>query len=167
MASTEDTVRAAIVSAIQGIAVSDLGFDAANGNVKTYLLDWARAEEVSRYLMAKCGGQKVIRAWAVQVLGSDMFEYTEDKTRRTYDIQVVGYYDIGSDDSIGVNTLITHARKVRQAIRNIKTTLSGTVDFVSSEDVLSISRERNIDEGIGEMLVGVMRYEAERAFPDF
>lgn len=167
MASTEDAVRAAIVTAIQGIAVSDLGFDAANGNVKTYLLDWARAEEVSRYLMAKCGGQKVIRAWAVQVLGSDMFEYTEDKTRRVYDIQVVGYYDVGSDDSIGVNTLITHARKVRQAIRNIKTTLSSTVDFVSSQDMLSISRERNIDEGIGEMLVGVMRYEAERAFPDF
>ena len=73
MASTEDTVRAAIVAAIQGIATADLGFDEASGNVKTYLLDWARAEEVSRYLMAKCGGQKVIRAWAVQVLGSDMF----------------------------------------------------------------------------------------------
>ena len=167
MASTEDTVRAAIVAAVEGIATSDLGFDETGGNVKTYLLDWARAEEVARYLMARCGGEKVIRAWGVQVVGSDMFEYTEDKTLRTYDIQVVGYYDVGSDDDIGVNTLTSHARKIRNAIRGIKTTLSGTVDFVSGVDRLSIGREKNIDEGIGEMLVGVMRYEAERAFPDF
>ena len=36
--STEDTVRAVIVAAIEGIATTSLGFDRVGGNVKPYLV---------------------------------------------------------------------------------------------------------------------------------
>jgi hypothetical protein len=163
--STEDTIRAAVVSALQGIYTT-LGFDDENGNVKSYLLDYERAEAITNYLTASVGYKRVVRAWGVQVLGDDKFEAIGYITRRTYRIEIVGYYDIGTSGS-GVNALISGARAVRGALKDMGSTLGGRIDHIIGTDLLDISKLRGVDPSIGEILTGRLVFTGEKQNPDF
>lgn len=126
--STEATVRDKLVTAIQGIAVTKLGFRDTNGNVQNRLLDFAgRLEEAKlEFLMAYVAGKakKQLRCWAVQVTAEDdLFADFASNLFRTYDILIRGYY--WPDD---VNTAIDGARYIREAIQGLSTTLDGEVD---------------------------------------
>lgn len=155
-----------IVNAIKAIAVSDLGFSDANGNVKDYLIDFHQPEEQTEYLIASVGGQKRSRAWAVDVRGDDEWYAINNVVKRAYLIQVVGYYEQGQNGE-GVNALIDGARKIRGAIRGLSSNLSETVNLIESSTPLSIDRLRSLDGEWSEVLRGVMTYTALRVNPDF
>lgn len=164
--STEATVREAIVEAIQGIAQSDLGFDYPAGNVKDYLIDYAREEDVAAYLMSAVGGKKAVRCWAVEVLGDDDWFASNNVTIRNYQITIRGYYELGTEGT-GSKLIIDHARKVRGAIRALSSTLGNRVDKINDTSALSREIVGGVDPSIGRILVGTMVYSAERRGPDF
>lgn len=167
MASTEDTVRAALVGAIQGI-YSTLGFSSEDGNVKSYLLEEEIAERNTAYLMAAVSGVTApqVRAWAVQVYGRE--DWTEAFSRqagkRYYRIVVDGYY--GMHGTTPINTALTHARKVREAIKGLNLNLSGTVDRLSNISEPEADRifPNNIPVEVWRLR---MTAEAEKQNPDW
>lgn len=165
MSSTENTVRDAIVGAIQDISDS-LGFDDLDGNVHDYLLEHERAERDAAYLMANVGGKKKVRAWGVWVVGDDDWYTTGNLTKRNYTIRVVGYYEVGADGE-GAQDLVTASRLVRQAIKGLTVNLSGTVDRVIDIQPLAIERRSGVNPSIGAILVGTMVITADKRNPDF
>lgn len=165
MASTETTVRDVLVGAIRDIS-DDLGFDDLDGNIHDYLLEHERTERDASYLMANVGGKKKVRAWGVWVVGDDDWYTTGNLTKRNYVIRVVGYYDVGVDGE-GAQDLVTGSRKVREAIKDLQTNLSGTVDRVIDIQPLQITRSRGVNPGIGEILVGTMTITADKRHPDY
>ena len=166
MASTETTVRNVIVAAIQAIAVTDLGFDNANGNVKDYLIDWERPEKYAQYLYSSVATQKVVRCWAVQVAGHDEWYATGNQTARTYTIDVVAYYQWQSGGT-DINTLTDHARKVRNAIRGLQSNLGGTVDRVLSNTPFTTELKDGLDDKLGLLIEGRTTYVADVVSPDW
>ena len=164
--STEETVRDAIVAAIRGVAQSDLGFDLPYGNVKDYLYEFEADERKGAYLMTMVGGKKTIRCWAVDVLGDDDWYASNNVTKRDYQITIRGYYDLGVDGA-GVKALVTGARKVREAIRSLNSTLGNRVDLIRDTSALAREIVTGIDPQGGKVLVGTMVYLAERRGPDF
>jgi hypothetical protein len=126
--STETTVRNVILTAIQDIATTELGFEKTNGNVRAYPLEFAGRDEDAKveYLMSDVSGEseKQLRCWAVKVTAQDnLFADFEANAYRNYGILVRGYYWPEEP-----NTAIDHARKVREAIKDLETSLSATVD---------------------------------------
>ena len=71
--SDADLIRAAIVTAIREIAVSKLGFDEANGNVKEYLFEEEQPENRAVFFAADVGSKVLNRCWSVQVYESESF----------------------------------------------------------------------------------------------
>lgn len=163
--STEETVRNAIVSALESVANTDLEFDEPSGNIKSYLLRYEAPERNSNYLMAFSGGKKKVKAWGVEVKGNDDYYSTGNLTKRTYNITIEGYYSVGINGQ-GVNDIIKHARKVRAAIKGLTTNLGGTVDYVQSTGAVDVNLLEGIDAE-GRILVGQMLYVAERINPDY
>lgn len=167
--STESTVRAAIVSAIQAVAVSDLGFSNANGNVKSYLVEFQQRDEIDEYFSAAVSGSTdpQVRAWAVQVVGSDEpLTTATDETQRQYSITVRAYYELGVDGT-GVNLMIDHARAVREALKEMADYLGNTVDRILS----SRTTEPRLVEfpGLGVLEIATMdiQVEAEKDGPTY
>lgn len=163
--STEATVRATIVTAIEGV-YDTLGFDQAPGNVKDYLLEYEPEERQPAYLMASVDGKKVIRAWAVDVRGNDDWYAAGNITKRTYRIRIRAYYAPGVGGE-GINALIDGARAVRNAIRLLGSRLSETVDRVVSTGEIESDVVEGSDALPGRMIVGSMEYVAEKRNPDF
>ena len=129
----EATIRDEIVSIIQGIAVSNLGFDDTSGNVKSYLSDFHEPALIADYHMANIDGEKEARAWGVQVTAGTpalFFTTTPVKTQRLYTILIRGYYDLGQDGA-GVNLIIDHSTDILSAIRDGTTEINNTVDLVN------------------------------------
>lgn len=145
--STEDSIRSALVTAVQGIAVTELGFDETSGNVHSYLLEEEIDEKIADYLGAKVNFEDVIRAWAVQVYASEDFSeaFSSQQGTRLYEIAVEGYY--GAHGETPVNTIITHMRKVRKAIFDLNLNLGQRVDRVETMDQLSLDRIRPANVG--------------------
>lgn len=169
MASTEATVRAAILAGLRAVAVDDLGFARTNGNIQAYLLEFAGRLEKDKvdYLMAYVDGStsKQLRCWAVQVTGDDdLFSSTGNITERYYSILVRGYYWPEE-----VNTAIDHARKVRSAIKGLTTNLSSTVDAI--EDIFQrdpqIVSAPDALPGAAEMCVIDLELRARKRPADF
>lgn len=168
MASTEATVREALVNAIKEIARSDLGFDVNDGNVKDYFPEFHQRERPQSYFQASVGGKPRIRVWAVQVLGTDNFFVSDFNGRfRTYDIRVRCYYERGVDGE-DVNTVIDHLRVVRGAILDLETNLSGTVTRATELRTES-PRIEDAPDGLNaaEMIVGEIAITADKELPDF
>lgn len=166
MASTEAGVSSAIVSAVQAIAVSTLGFDDANGNVRDYLLEHVADEKQSSYLIANVSSAKKVRCWACFVTANDVPFAVGNITERFYNIQIVGYYEIGQNGD-GAKTLASHSRSVRNAIRGIGISLSGTVDRIVSVSDFTIDKISGVDPSKGEILVGKYNIQAAKRNPDF
>lgn len=166
MASTEATVTSAIVAAIQAIAVSALGFDDANGNVRGYLLEHMADEKQTTYLMANVSSAKKARAWGVFVTANDEPFAMGGITERTYHIRVVGYYEIGQNGE-GAVLLANHSRKVRNAIKGIGISLSGTVDRILSMSDFSLDKISQVDPSKGELITGSFDVFAAKRNPDF
>lgn len=165
--STEDSVRAVIVGAVESIG-GILGFDRANGNVQPYLLEEEIAERLPAYLMAPVGAKQRVRCWGVQVYGREDYSPGIAASRQTgkrfYRILVQGYY--GAHGESPVNDLITGARKIREAIKSLNLNLSGTVDSLTELGELRISR--SIVENIGvEVFTGTIEGRAEKYSPNW
>lgn len=160
--STEATVRDVIVAAIQGVA-ADIGFADPVGNVKDYLLEFHQDEQVAAYLRARVGNQFIPYAWAVQVLGYDEPFAMRGVAKRTYEITIEGYRIKGVDGAPW-NDLINAARVIRGEINDISPSLSGTATLIRSAVGLNPSFR---DTQAGTLVVGTMRYTAERTNPDF
>jgi hypothetical protein len=111
--STEATVRSTIVAALQAIAVTGLGFDESNGNIRAYPIEFEQEENRDSYLSATVSGAKVVRCWSVDVRGREEHGITGDAgiLSRFYDVTVKGYYAVGVDGA-GYQTIIDHGRKV-------------------------------------------------------
>ena len=163
--STEATVNAALVGAIQGI-YSSLGFDASPGNVKAYPIEFEREEENTSYLMSTCSSTKVVRCWSVDVRANDAFFAVDNVANREYQIDILGYYEIGVNGS-GYSLLVDHSRKVRKAIIDLGTSLSGTVDWTEAGTPLDIAKESAFDVSKGEILIGAISYTALKRNPDY
>lgn len=127
MANDTDSVRAAIVTAIEGIATSKLGFDTEHPNVKNILLDEEIGANVTKYLSARVGGKRgIVRAWGVQTLGREFpASNNEIKLERAVRVLIEGYYGVYGESPI--NLARTHASKVKEAIVGIDFDLSNTV----------------------------------------
>lgn len=166
MASTEDTLRAKLVDTIQAIAMDDLGFDAPAGNIKDYPLEYEDPALATEYLVTTAGGEKVVRCWSVEVLGNDDWFAAGNITMRTYEITITAYYSPGIRGE-GYTLMVTHARKVRGAIRSLGSRLDNLVDLVNSTSALSITKVGGNEEGEGQLLIGQMRYTAQKRNPDF
>lgn len=160
--STEQTVREKLVETIRGIART-IGFDEPDGNVQEYPAEY-HAGELSSYVMAKVGGFQKARCWAVDVRASEQPHAMNNVWKRSYSIRVIAYYERGRNGE-GYLALIDDARKVRGAIRSLTSNLDGTVDLVTEAEELDVQ----ITEGpaADQLLVGEMRYAAERVNPDF
>lgn len=164
--STEETVRQAIVDAIRGIAHSELGFDLPDGNVRDYPYEFEADERRGAYLMAQVGGKRLIRCWSVDVLGDDDWYSMNNVTLRNYQITIRAYYELGVDGE-GSKLIVTHARKVRDAIRGLDSTLGRRVDLIKDTSALQRETVTGIDPRGGVLLQGTMVYLAERRGPDF
>jgi len=165
--STEESVREVLIESIKLIAPVDMGCSTVDLKIHPYLLEYEARERWPNYLMQPLAtGAKAVQAWGVMIVGADPFWSSQDKTLRTYDIRVAGYYARGVGGE-GVNRLITHARKVRKAIRDLTTNLNRTVDRVIEGSQLNISLDTSFDEGEGALVIGTMDYVAEKAHPDF
>lgn len=164
--STEDNVRDTLVNAIKAIAVTKLDFDETSGNVKDYLYDYELEELKSKFLMARSKGKQKIRVWAVQVLAKDNWFTSQNKMSRDYRITIQAHYEIEKDGQ-GFKDLVAHARKVREAIKNLYSTLSSTVTGVSEIGELNISTISNTDTGEPNIYVGTFEILAFSREPDF
>lgn len=114
MISTERTVRDVIVNAIKAIAQTKLGFVLPDGNVKDFLLDYGTVGKETEYLFSKVESGKRVRAIGVQVLSSESPGKDQGIDVRSYNITIRMYYEI--DNGVGINTMIDHARAIREAI---------------------------------------------------
>ena len=162
--STDESVRSVIVQAIQGIAVSELGFDDADSSVQEYLLEFEDLSQAVKYLSAMKNGKPVMRKWAVQVTSTDNWFATGDVVKRTYEIRAVGYYGFSAG---GVNELVRATRKVRSAIRQLTSRLGGTVDTIDSVSNISPSRTRVSEVDQGGIISGGVLIVAKKTGPDF
>lgn len=164
--STEATVRSAIVTALQAIALTDLGFDNPGGNIRPYLLDYEASEKKASYLSAQVAGKNTVYAIAVDVTGSDEWYAMGNITKRTYKIIVRIYRAVGVNGD-GSTAVIEAARKIRGAIRGMTSTLSSTVDIASGTGELERDFVDGVDGAHGEMVVGTLTYEAQKVNPTF
>ncbi len=164
--STEETVRNAIVGAIQGVA-EELGFDAPNGNVRDYLLEYHQDGAFPEYLMADIdGGRRGVRVWAVDVVLSDNWFAANNLTERTYTITVEGFEDLGVRGA-GVRKLCRNHRIICGAIRALYSNLGGTVDLVESASELRRDVVSGFDTVEGKLLKGMWTYVASKENPDY
>lgn len=164
--SKESVVRDAIITAIRAVATSQLGFDAATGNVRDHLLDYVPKERAAAYLAAQVSGKQTAFAVGVQVLGRDEPYAMRNIPRRIYDITVRIYRALGVEGE-GVNAAIDAARGVRYAILGMTSTLSDTVDLSKGVGDFDPEVVEGVDGAFGEMVVGTLKYEAEKVNPGF
>lgn len=162
--STEATVRAVLVSAIQGIAQSSLGFDDANGNVRDYPLEMHHEEDIPGYLKARVGGVQVMRCWAVDVRGNDGPFALERVGKRVYAIRIIAYYAKGTGGQAYLD-MLAHSRKVAGQIRLLSNNLGGTVNRITGSTPMDPVERTGLS--VGKLLQGTMTYTAERESPDF
>lgn len=162
--STEATLRAVIVAAIQGVAQSDLDFDDVKGNVRDYPLEMHHEEDLAGYLKAKVKGEQVMRCWAVDVRAHDEPFALNQVHRRVYAIRIFGYYSKGANGE-SYKDMIDHARVIRGQIRLLSNNLSGTVNRIVAATPLDIAERTGL--GVGKMYQGLMTYTAERNNPDY
>ena len=167
--STEPTINAAIVSLIQGL-YSTLGFSTANGNVKSYLLEFEHPELMAEFVMAAVTGEKDPRprVWAVQVATiEEPWISMKNEVQRIYKLTIEGHYGIGASGA-GVTALINGARAIRAAIKAITSDLNGLVDTAQG---VQLSEPRLIDlenDDIPEAIVSLrMDYILEKINPTF
>lgn len=163
--STEDTVRTALIGAIESIG-SALGFDRSNGNVQPYLLEEEIPERYTEYLMASIGAEQRVRAWGVQVYGREDFDRAQstEKGTRFYEIVLDGYYGVHGETPI--NTVLTDARAVRKAVYDLHLHLSQTVDKLSAIGRTQI--ERLLLDDLGWEVFRVrMELQAEKSDPQW
>lgn len=169
MASTERTVRDAVVGAIRGIA-STLGFDDANGNVKDYSLRFEVPEKSSSFLAARVGGLMTERAWSVEVVASETVQSISQgvgnfTVERIYSVSVVGYYGM-KPGGVVLNDLIDHARLVRAAVYGLTGKLGNTVDrFIGCRDLqVTVGRSQSENR---PLFFGTMVFNYGKYQPDF
>lgn len=158
--STATSVRTAIETAIKAIE-TDLGFtDGDFDFLHTHLLDHELTERRLPYVKsALAAGSKVTRAIGIEVLERETHDQLfANVVNRVYQITIEFYYDVGTDGS-GVKTLIDHMRAVREAIKDMATELSGTVDRVESINQTrpTLRRMAGLEE---EFLVAQIQMEA-------
>ncbi len=149
--STEVTVTSAFVEELEGIAVSALGFDDSEGNIKSYAVEYERPTKRSEYLMADVGGSRVIRCWAVDVdILEERFVATNTLMGRKYQIRIIGYYDLGNNGS-GVAELREHKRKVLSEIKDLgpSVSYSGSVVLDMIDEFIETSPIEVVENGIG------------------
>lgn len=165
--STERTVADEILGAMREIARPGLGFDAVEGNIKDYPLEFEAGEQRGGYLRALVDGVLTARCWCVDVRSREVLKGTGGLLERTYDIAVMGYYEKGVGGT-GYRLLIDHARAVRRAMYDLSPTLGGRVDLMEDGGELEIAEQ--LDPGNvarGGLLVGRMQWSAIRRNPDF
>jgi hypothetical protein len=163
--STEDTVRQVLVSAITNIG-AQLGFS-GTPNVKDYLLEFEMPGKETEYLSTDLeAGKRGIRAWGVDVGGTDDLFSTNSVSLRTYEIRIVGYYEVGVNGS-GIKLLRKHARLIRGALFELGTDLKKTVRRTLGGTQLSVNVLRNLDAAVDAVLVGEMLLTAEQETKDF
>jgi hypothetical protein len=136
MASTEVTVSAAVVSEIQSIALTKLGFKQVNGNVKDYALDFEREANRASYLMADTDEGRAIRCWSVDVENTEEDpDNVKGQSIRKYRIEVTGYYGLGVNGT-GVKKIREHSRKIFEVL-NAQSfwTMNDTVDAIRETEV--------------------------------
>lgn len=163
--STEQSLRTVITDAIKAIAVTSLGFDNTNGNVKDYLIQFQRKELYSKYLIAPCdGGIKQVRCWAVQVFGHDPFFAVARETERLYSITIAAYYGMDKDGA-GIELLTTHARKVREVIKNLGPSMSNLTDLVTDVAAPTVEVQTDLDESLEPILLMQWTLSASKSSP--
>lgn len=166
--STEATVRSTIIAALraESVAQTILKFDKPEGNIKDYLIDHETRESIAQYLGALVDGKMTVRCWAVEVLGNDDWFAQESISKREYQITLQGYYAMGVNGS-GAKTLIDHSNGIRNMLRGMGPTISGTVTRVARTGRPDIRKVSGLDSDKGEILVGTIIYVCERTNPDF
>lgn len=166
--STEPTVNAAVVSLIQGI-YSTLGFSTANGNVKSYLLEFEYPELRAEFLMADVttDGRRP-RVWAVQVATvEEPWISMKNEVMRVYELTIEGHYGLGLSGS-GVTALINGARAIRSAIKALTSDFNGLVDTCRDLQMTTPEVVDLENDDIPEPVVRLrMKYILEKINPTF
>jgi hypothetical protein len=145
--TTESTLRTYIANRIKGIYLT-LGFDAVNGNVHEYLLQYERKEKGLAYLRALISGAYQVRAWGVSVLSKDEPYATRGVIQRTFDIKIQGYYECTPE---GYNKLAEGCRLVTENLMQ-SSCMGGLVRQLISIDTSEISELVNTDNEYGKIL---------------
>lgn len=166
--STEPTVNAAVVALIQGI-YSTLGFSTANGNVKSYLLEFEYPELRAEFVMADVAtdGRRP-RVWAVQVATiEEPWISMKNEVMRVYELTIEGHYGVGTSGA-GVTALINGSRAIRSAIKTTTSDFNGIVDTcrdlqMSAPSIVDLEND-DIPEPIATLR---MRYILEKINPTF
>lgn len=163
--STEATVSAAVVAAIEGIW-ADLGFDRAPGNVKGYRFQDTAEEDRGQFLMSSVGGRQRVRVWSVWVTASDEYWALEQVMLRKYQIQIDAYYG-ASTNGDGAILIRDHATKVRGALRDLGSTLGGVVDRTEVMPPIQVVEFARVDAPDGNIMRGSFTVIADKRNPDF
>lgn len=165
--STEPTINAAIVSLIQGL-YSTLGFSTANGNVKSYLIEFEHPELMAEFVMASVSSVPAPRVWAVQVATiEEPWISMKNEVQRIYKLTIEGHYGIGTSGS-GVTALINGARAIRSAIKAITSDLNGLVDTAQGVQLTEPKLVDLDNDDIPEAIVSLrMDYILEKINPTF
>lgn len=161
--STEATVRAALVTAIQSIAVASLGMPDTTG-VFPYVADYVDAANVSSFFNRNIGGRIQTRAVGVQVLSTSeqIRDGTGNRYSRMYEALIRMYYSLrtGAD----VNTVIDHARAIRGQVKTLGIRISNTVDRIEEMRPLSL---QIAGAESGRIVVADIVYILEKFDPTF
>lgn len=164
--STSATIRSALVAAIQGIAVSSLGFtsgDAASSTQELLLEDSEQddAARAAAYLFSTIGGVKKVRKWAVQVTSTEEPHQARNIAKRTYYIKVRCYYSAPD-----IATMVAHREKVAQAIWALEFNLGGRVDSLAAASNRA-EPQRARRELTGRFVFMDMDFVATKMNPDY
>jgi len=145
------SVRTALVTAVEAIGVTKLGFDTGHVNIKSYLLSDEITEKIVDYLLTQVDGEPLVRAWAFRVDADEEIIAAGGKLQRNYQITCEGYY--GVDGETPVNLILEHASKVKEAIVGMGIDMSDTVSSRLEMGAVSVERETLSQSGTSDIYI--------------
>lgn len=160
LSDTGAAVKEVLLDAIKEIAVTELGMDNAN-TVHDYLLSEEIDENRGKYLMASIGGKKQVRAWGIQVYTyEDLEQGFGQRANRFFEIVIEGYY--GAHGSTPINTMLSHAHEIREAISLEGVELNRRVNTISPSETFKLIDEDITGDSSINILTGRMGYQASK-----
>lgn len=164
--STEATVSAALLSAFQAIAVSDLGMS-GTGQIYDYLFEDHDLQNPQSYLLDGGTAGSPINAVGFEVLFEDDPYYVTDSAEenganRTYIITIEAY----RNRSAGIDTVMAACRKLIGAVRGIDWTALHCDEFTPMRPT---KRFQTVDGVVGfnGMIVGVFDFTCNELHPTY
>lgn len=161
--STEAYLRDTIVTALEAIAVTKLGFEAGSINIRNYLYEHVADALKSNYLACTIAGVKKAQAWSVWVNATDEYYALGNVYKRFYNTVITGYVELGADGA-GAKYLIDSANSIRSMLLNLN--LSGVVDTSQVISAININNAFG-SNNFGSILTGEISFSSYKESPNF